>query len=409
MRLLGAFAMVFLLGGAVVGCSSESNEESNSGGGGSGGGAPVEPDPVEPQIAPDPTGWQATGELLEARALTTVSLLQDGRVLVVGGEDDDYAMLASVELYDPVLGTFTAAAPLPEPRDHHTATVLKNGEVLITGGGSGSLISLPNGESALASAVLYDPLANTWRQTGSMNEARAGHRAALLDDGRVLVVGGGNEVGYPCAHPDCTVADSIGSAEIYDPVTGEWTATGSLAQPRIAFDLRATAVGIIASGGAANNQGLESVEIFDATTGTWRAGPKLTDQRLYHAAAVLGGKLVVAGGKIANVTPVTAVDILDEAASQWVSGSSIDEPRTGASLVSLQSGNGLIVAGNNQLGTTFLATASLYNPELDTWTSIEPLAQGRYSQATILLKDGSVLVLGGRTAAGVTRSAERSR
>ena len=166
----------------------------------------------------------------------------------------------------------------------------------------------------------------------------------------------------------------MGSAEIYDPATGVWTTTGSLADPRVAFDLSVTSAGVVASGGAANNHGLESVEIFDASTGKWRAGPKLDGERLYHAAAVVNGKLVVAGGKIANVSPITSVDVLDDA--RWRSGASLKEARTGASFVSLQSGKGLLAAGNDQLGNRFLADAAIYDADADTWTAIE-LARGR--------------------------------
>jgi hypothetical protein len=408
MRHLAFFATFFSVSALLGACSDSTTSQGTPLASIDAGSPETSVEPAAP--APDPTGWKGAGDLHEARALPTATLLADGRVLVVGGEDTDYGMLASVEIFDPATGTFEEAAPLPAPRDHHTATLLAGGEVLVTGGGQGSEISLPTGEATLASALLFDPTAKTWRETGSMKHARAGHRAVRLDDGRVLVVGGGDTIGYPCAnnHPNCNVAASLDSAEIYDPSTGEWTETASLAQARLGFNLTKTPAGVIASGGAADNKGLESVEVFDSGTGTWKRGPKLTGQRLYHAGALLGGKLVVAGGKIANVQPITSVDILDEAAAKWRSGASLDEARTGSSLVALQSGNGLLVAGNDQLGTQFLADAALYDPTADRWTALEPLAKGRYSQAAVLLTDGSVLVVGGRNADGVVARAERS-
>jgi len=101
------------------------------------------------------------------------------------------------------------------PRQAHTATLLKDGRVLIAGG----FVYLdPNGRSAayLASAELYDPSTGTFSPTGNMATGRAGQTATLLPDGRVLIAGGSqyNESGR---------FTSLGSAELYDPVTGTFT------------------------------------------------------------------------------------------------------------------------------------------------------------------------------------------
>ena len=368
--------------------------------------------PAEASAPVDPVGFRAAGKLRTARALATATRLRDGRVLIAGGESDDYTMLATAELYDPATETVTAAASMPEPRDHHTATLLASGEVLVVGGGPGSEISTPTGEGVLSSALLYDPATNAWRATGALRGARAGHRAAQLVDGRVLVAGGGDRVGYPCAaiHPHCMIADSIGTAEIYDPASGTFTPTGDLAHPRLAFSLDVLGSGrVVATGGAAANQGLTSVEIFDPGTGLWSKAPDLVGQRLYHASAVLAGSLVVVGGKIANVRPITTTDLLGEGASVWRRGADINEPRTGAKLVALPSGRGLMVGGNNQLTDSTLADARLYDASSDTWTPIEPLARGRYGHAVVLLEDGSLIVVGGRGADGTVAEIERSQ
>src|SRR5262249_13340726 len=162
----------------------------------------------------------------------------------------------------------------------------------------------------------------------------------------------------PCAaiHPNCMVAASIGTAEIYDPASGTFAPTGDLAQPRLAFTLDVLADGrVVAAGGGADNKGLTSVEIFDSTTGRWAKGPDLDGQRLYHASGVIGPALVVVGGKIANVAPISTTDILDQGGSAWRRGRSVNVPRTGAKLVALQSGHGLLVGGDNQLNDEVLA------------------------------------------------------
>jgi hypothetical protein len=355
----------------VVGCSSATPPVSSVGDPSDAGAADSSaPDASVPAV--DPIGFRAAGQLLQARALPSATRLPDGRVLIVGGERTDYAMLASVEIYDPKTDTVTAAAPLPEPRDHHTATLLPTGEVLVTGGGQGSEIGLPSGEGILATALLYNPAKDAWRATGSMKGPRAGHRAALLADGRVLVVGGGDKLGYSCAaiHPNCTVAESIGTTEIYDPATETFTEVGALTYPRLAHSLDLLDDGrAVVAGGAANNKGLQTVELFDPATKTWSKGPPLQGQRLYHASAVVEGALVVVGGKIANVSPISTTDVLDVGKDMWRSAASVPTPRTGAKLVALPTGHGLLVAGDNQITNEALKDARLYDVATDTWSS----------------------------------------
>ena len=168
--------------------------------------------------------------------------------------------LASAELYDPASGTWTATGSLATARTGHTATLLPNGKVLVAGGvwrhwRSRERGTLRSGErdldghrqprhrtrwshgdvaaqrqgarrrrywhgGYLASAELYDPASGTWTATGSLATARSSHTATLLPNGKVLVAGG----------IDSVIA--LASAELYDPASGTWTATGSLATAR---------------------------------------------------------------------------------------------------------------------------------------------------------------------------------
>jgi N-acetylneuraminic acid mutarotase len=115
----------------------------------------------------------------------------------------------------PPLGTWTPTGSMVTSRYAHTETLLSNGKVLVTGG----VVSQPI-TGILRSAELYDPSTGTWAAASPMSVPRAGHTATLLTDGHVLVAGGADGTAGNAA------ADT---AEIYDPVSGTWTATGNLA------------------------------------------------------------------------------------------------------------------------------------------------------------------------------------
>ena len=161
--------------------------------------------PVVTVTATDPNASEdGPGPLVQGRYRHTATLLADGRVLLAGGRGNAYGEnpLSSAELYDPASSTWTAVGRLNWSRESHTATLLRNGKVLVAGG-----IGDCRGHS---SAELFDPTDGTWTPTGYMSNERWHHTATLLPDGKVLVAGGGYDA----------------SSELYDPATGEWTATG---------------------------------------------------------------------------------------------------------------------------------------------------------------------------------------
>jgi hypothetical protein len=138
---------------------------------------------------------------IRARIGHTATRLRDGTVLLVGGYGPGISLLASAELFDPVDGSFRPAGPLRQARAGHTATLLPDGRVLVVGGsGAGDLWD------GLRSVEVYDPATRRFTLAGWLNEGRDEHTSTLLDDGSVLVVGGGRKGGR--------------TAEIFDPVGG---------------------------------------------------------------------------------------------------------------------------------------------------------------------------------------------
>jgi hypothetical protein len=127
------------------------------------------------------------GNMGSARALQTTTLLNDGTVLVAGGFRvivlNLLVDLTAAEIFDPHTGEFTPAnGTMSFTRDSHTATLLNDGTVLLTGG--------LDRNTPLATAELFDPVSRSFTRTADMNTTRADHTATLLKDGTVLVTGG---------------------------------------------------------------------------------------------------------------------------------------------------------------------------------------------------------------------------
>ena len=170
----------------------------------------------------DPASGQSTttGAMLHACADHTATLLRNGRVLITGGRNSIYYSRA--ELYDPAGGAFGDTGKMAYERWDHTATVLPSGKVLVTGGwgiGSGRIYNF------LSSAETYDPGSGTFTEVGAMNTGRGGHTETLLPSGKVLVIGGwGGELNDQV----------LSGTEIYDPDSGSFAVTGSMAVARVA-------------------------------------------------------------------------------------------------------------------------------------------------------------------------------
>src|SRR4029077_10535281 len=125
-------------------------------------------------------GFVSTGSLVTGRYQHTATVLNTGKVLITGGESALPVLLtplASAELYDPDAGTFTPTGSMEASRRHHTATLLNNGTVLIVGGQF----------SAQASEELCDPAIVAFTSTGRMTTFRLLHTATLLNNGKVLI------------------------------------------------------------------------------------------------------------------------------------------------------------------------------------------------------------------------------
>jgi galactose oxidase-like protein/Kelch motif protein len=179
--------------------------------------------------------WTLTGSMNYARRAPPAAVLADGKVLVAGAGGSSWD---AAELYDPAIGTWTMTGSMNFGRIGHRAILLTDGTVLVAGGTNPpwSCADPPFCVAPVptATAEIYDPAKETWRLTGAMTDARIDHTATLLANGRVLVTGGAVGCSVGGTVPIDWFTPQMNSAEEYDPVTGTWLAPTRLQTGRYA-------------------------------------------------------------------------------------------------------------------------------------------------------------------------------
>lgn len=314
------------------------------------------------------------------RYLHTATLLPDGKVLVAGGRDSNDQTLASAELYDPSTGTWTTTASMTEARGGHIATLLLNGRVLVVGGGVGP------------STELYDPGTGTWSATGSTMEGRKYQSATLLPDGKVLVAGGHGGGSDTAPIP--------ASAALYDPLTGLWTATGTMLAIRDSHTATTLPDGAVLLASVSGDP-LDSAELYDPTSGTWAVTGIMIEARYIHTATRLpDGKVLVAGGVNGVSGRSTAsAELYNPSSGTWLAAGTMGGVRHYHTATLLPDGRVLVAGGDGRYegADDPLASAELYDPSSETWTAASSMLEAHWGHTATALRDGTVLVVGGST------------
>jgi len=300
--------------------------------------------------------WTTTGSLAQRRAFFAMEVLPSGKVLAAAGQailGGDDTVTATAEIYDPDTGRWSSAASMATARTLPCSAVVPGGEVLVAGG-SGLAGNLDTAE-------VYDPATDTWAATaGPMSVRRGLPTCTLLDSGEVLVAGGLGDA-------------ASATADLYDPATGHFTATGSMATARYWHTATRLADGrVLVAGGCTGGWPCESstgsTEIYDPDTGLWNAADSLPSPVVSHVAVRLGsGDVFVAGG----------------CTTYAGSGRCGNSPRD--------------------------RTASLYDPDPapGTWAAEPSMKVGHADHAAMLLDSGEVMLVGGGYFSGSGTLTER--
>jgi hypothetical protein len=366
---------------------------------------------VVPALSPTPEpssiSSPASGTWTPTGTLTTVdngsaTLLLDGRVLIVGNA------ATSPEIYEPKTGKFSSTGQALRDGNVATATRLADGRVLFVGGN--------NETTTFATAQIYDPATGKFSPTGSLITGRMGNTATLLADGRVLIAGGStfnyavSPMAVPLAYHPGAVPSKIpermtgpamlASAELYDPVTGKFSPTGSMTTGRetAAAVLLADGRVLIAGGGNEGSAAAASAELYDPKTGKFSGtGSMLVAQYAENAMRLRDGRVLLSAGNDGN-GPVYSLEIYDPKTGKFSSAGSMDTSRGFYTATLLADGRVLLVGGYDTTapkGAGYLASSELYDPATGKLSPTGSMSTGRLVNSLTTLLDGRVLAAGG--------------
>jgi uncharacterized protein DUF6603/galactose oxidase-like protein len=362
---------------------------------------------AEAAVTPGVPGtWSPAGILPTPVSTVDLVLLPTGRLLLAGGADPDGAAVATTALFDPTGDSWSAGPALGVARQRHTTTRLPDGRVLVVGGQDAK-------SAPLASAEVLDAV--RWTPAHELATARSGHTATLLRDGRVLVVGG---TGTRDGQED----GALTSAELFDPSTGGWTATGSLVGARTGHQAVLLANGhVLVSGGVlltgrGRADPVAYCEVWDPATGEWRATGSLREARAGHQAVLLpdrrvlvtGGDPVVAADGTLDPHSLASAELYDPDAGVWSAARPMPGGgRGGHRALVLRSGAVLVTGGTGAPERTGgFRSVIAYDPGTGTWSALGALLSGRTAHAAAELPDDRVLVAAGVSGADPTGTGE---
>jgi N-acetylneuraminic acid mutarotase len=248
---------------------------------------------------PVANAWSYTGNLITGRRSHTATRLPNGKVLVAGGVDSAGAILQITELYDPVAMTWSVAADMLVPRAGHKAILLPTVNKMLIVGGS-TIVAGDTGVAA-STAELYDPATDTWSQVVSPSIGPYIHTATLLSDGRVLVTGGTEMLDEPdSAELYDPIADAWSPAGNLQNRRLNYSAT-LLPDGNVLVSGGQTSRGQVSP--------TASVEVYDPVANAWAQAASMSVARSWHTATLLqNGTVLAACGNTnaANYNPASA-------------------------------------------------------------------------------------------------------
>lgn len=224
-----------------------------------------------------------------------------------------------------------------------------------------------------------------------LSSPRAAHASIVLDDGRVVLLGG-------CVRDGCEVGPTSAVVNIFDPEDKTISPAGRLLAPKVVSEAAKLPDGqIFVAGGWDDGEASASAEIFDPHTGRSQSADSMTTTRGDIGMIALGdGRILVAGG-FDGRKQLSGAEIFDPETGQFTAVGRLNEPRSGMEMVLLNDGRVLLIGGygGNAGERRPLASSEIFDPATGRFALTGPLVEARFKHAALRLPDGRVLVIGG--------------
>lgn len=348
--------------------------------------------PPAATLSPAAPLWQPTGAMGMPRSQHSATRLADGRVLVAGGYGNSGDGESSAELYDPRTSRWTPTGAMGVGRIAHTALLLPDGQVFVAGGFNNSV---NHNTTSITGAERYDPATGQWHATAAPPTPLGVVNAALLADGRVLLVTL-SPVGTP---PD----QQARTALVYDPRADSWASLGVIDLPDLPTVVALPDGRALLIGSAQQGDTTTPALLLDPTTGHTTPVPLPEARGGFSANLLRDGRVLVTGG--VRLHQGTGAEILgttaffDPTSNTWSAGPALARARANHTAITLADGR-ILVAGGEQGG--WIAQAELYDPQSGRWSPAGALDPARGHFAVAALADGRAIATGGD--AGFVRS-----
>jgi len=360
--------------------------------------------------------WQYTGSMNETRWLNNLVVLPDGTVLTAGGVDQTGQTLSSCEIFNPATASWSETSPMSTPRQTHTITALPDGRIVVTGG---QITGEYDGAVETNSIEIFDPTSHTWSNGGTMMTARQSHTATLLEDSTILITGGYNSAGEFFVDSSVTPSGSnnvLASCEIYNPQT----LTSHYVTPLILgrHDHSATLLGtgeVLVEGGRSGGSSsiyMNECEVYNPVNNTWRVIDPMSQPRIIGCLTTFSdGTTLASGGRNTDATCAPGSEILDPTTMMWSNTDSMKQPVHWPANVLMPFDNFLATGGltsgelSSQIDVNGTATCEWYDKYDKVWYYAPQLNQARCKHAAVYLHQECnlslpielVLVAGGLT------------